>query len=155
MDLPMTVNFSSKNFFSILNLGLVLTGTVFFLQSANALETSCITAGRFNADGKWSPQFQSVKLLDDTGRSLSVKLKSELVLVRGVELLEPALLSGCEGERALTRGTDVITDKAPVPAAKPGRHNVIGLGFPKLQIGGELVELKLQVNTDQIVMITR
>jgi hypothetical protein len=36
-----------------------------------------------------------------------------------------------------------------------GRHNVIGLGFPKLQIGGELVELKLQVNADQIVMITR
>jgi hypothetical protein len=86
---------------------------------------------------------------------LSVKLKSELVLVRGVELLEPALLSGCEGDRALARGTDVITDKAPVPAAKPGRHNVIGIGFPKLQIGGELVELKVQVNTDQIVMITR
>ena len=151
----MTVNFSSKNFFSILNLGLVLTGTVFFLQSANASETSCITAGRFNADGKWSPQFKSVKLLDDSGRSLTVKLKSELVLVRGVELLEPALLSGCEGDRALTRATDVITDKAPVPAAKPGRHNVIGLGFPKLQIGGELVELKLQVNTGQIVMIIR
>ena len=155
MELLMTVNFSFKNFFLILNLGLVLTGTALFLQSANASETSCITAGRFNADGKWSPQFKSVKLLDDSGRSLSVKLKSELALVRGVELLEPALLSGCEGDRALTRGTDVITDKAPVPAAKPGRHNVIGIGFPKLQIGGELVELKVQVNTDQIVMITR
>ena len=94
-------------------------------------------------------------MLDDAGLSLSVKLKSELALVRGVELLEPALLSGCEGDRALTRGTDVITNKAPVPAVKPGRHNVIGLGFPKLQIGGELVELKLQVNADQIVMITR
>ena len=151
----MTVNFSFNKFFSILNLGLVLTGNALFLQSANASETSCITAGRFNDDGKWSPQFKSVKLLDDSGRSLSVKLKSELALVRGVELLEPALLSGCEGDRALTRGTDVITDKAPVPAAKPGRHNVIGIGFPKLQIGGELVELKVQVNTDQIVMITR
>jgi hypothetical protein len=155
MELPMTVNFSFKNIFPILNLGLVLTGTALFLQSANASETSCITAGRFNADGKWSPQFQSVKLLDDAGRSLTVKLKSELALVRGVELLEPALLSGCEGDRALTRGTDAITDKAPVPAAKPGRHNVIGLGFPKLQIGGELVELKLQVSADQMVMITR
>jgi hypothetical protein len=157
MELLMTVNFSFKNFFSILNFGLVLTGTALFLQSANASETSCITAGRFNADGKWSPQFKSVKLLDDSGRSLSVKLKSELALVRGVELLEPALLSGCEGDRALTRGTDVITNKAPAPAAKLGRHNVIGLGFPKLQIGGELVELKLQlqVSADQMVMITR
>ena len=151
----MTVNFSFKNFFSILNLGFVLTGTALFSQSANASEASCITAGRFNGDGKWSPQFQSVKLLDDVGRGLSVKLKSELALVRGVELLEPALLSECEGDRALTRGADAITDKAPVPAAKPGRHNVIGLGFPKLQIGGELVELKVQVSADQIVMITR
>jgi hypothetical protein len=155
MELPMTVNFSFINLFSSLNLGLVLTGTALFLQSANASETSCITAGRFNADGKWSPQFKSVKFLDDAGRSLTVKLKSELALVSGVELLEPALLSGCEGDRALTRGTDVITNKAPVPAAKPGRHNVIGLGFPKLQIGGELVELKLQVSADQMVMITR
>jgi len=108
----MTIDFSVKNFLSILKVSLVLTGTVLFLQSANASDASCITAGRFNADGKWSPQFQSVKLLDDTGRSLSVKLKSELALVRGVELLEPALLSGCEGDRALTRGgTDLITDK--------------------------------------------
>ena len=151
----MTVNFSFKNFFSILNLGLVLTGTALFSQSANASESSCITAGRFNGDGKWSPQFQSVKLLDDAGRALSVKLKSELALVRGVELLEPALLSECEGDRALTRCADAITDKAPVPAVKPGRHSVIGLGFPKLQIGGELVELKVQVNIDQIVMINR
>ena len=140
--------------FSILKASLVLTGTL-ILQSANASETSCITAGRFNADGNWSPQFQSVKLLDDTGRRLSVKLKSELSLVRGVELLQPALLSGCEGDRALNRGNDVITDKAPVPAAKSGRYTVIGIGFPKLQIGGDLVELKLQVNVDQIVMITR
>ena len=151
----MTVNFSVKNFLSILKVSLVLTGTVLILQSANASETSCITAGRLNADGNWSPQFQSVKLLDDTGRSLSVKLKSELTLVRGVELLEPALLSVCEGDRALTRGNDVITNKAPVPAVKSGRHSVIGLGFPRLQIGGELVELKVQVNADQIVMITR
>jgi hypothetical protein len=151
----MTINLSVKNFLLILKLSLVLTGTALFLQSANASDASCITAGRFNADGKWSPQFQSVKLLDDAGRSLSVRLKSELTLVRGVELLEPALLSGCEGDRVLNRSTDVTTDKAPVPAAKPGRHNVIGLGFPKLQIGGELVELKVQVNVDQIVMITR
>ena len=141
--------------FSILKVSLVLTGTALFLQSANASEASCITAGRLNADGNWSPQFQSVKLLDDTGRSLFVKRKSELALVRGVELLEPALLSGCEGDRALNRGNDVITDKAPVPAAKSGRYKVIGLGFPKLQIGGELVELKVQLNAEQIVMMTR
>ena len=50
---------------------------------------------------------------------------------------------------------NMLFQKFNIPAAKPGRHNVIGIGFPKLQIGGELVELKVQVNTDQIVMITR
>jgi hypothetical protein len=38
----------------------------------------------------------------------------------------------------------VTTDKAPVPAAKSCRHKVFSLEFPKLQIGGELVELKAQ-----------
>ena len=155
MEFLMTVNFSIKKLFSILNTSLVLIGTALVCQSANASETSCITAGRLNADGNWSPQFQSVRLLDDTGRNLSVKLKSELMSVRSVELLEPALLSGCDGDRVLTRGNDVITDKAPVPAAKSGRYKVIGLGFPKLQIGGELVELKVQLNAEQIVMMTR
>jgi hypothetical protein len=73
-----------------------------------------------------------------------VKLKSELTLVRGVDLTEPTLLFGCESDRALTLGADVTTDKAPVPAAKSCRHKVFSLEFPKLQIGGELVELKAQ-----------
>ena len=141
--------------YRLLKACLLLTFNAFFFQLANEAEASCITAGRLNTDGKWSPQFQSVKLLDDKGRSLSVKLKSELTLVRSVELLEPALLSGCEGDRPLTRGNDAASHKAPVPAAKPGRYSVNGLGFPKLQIGGELVELQLQVNADQIVMMTR
>ena len=143
------------NFFPTLKASVLLAGTALTLATACASESSCITAGRFNDAGNWSPQFQSVRLLDDTGQNLSVKLKSELMSVRSVELLEPALLSGCEGDRVLTRGNDVITDKAPVPAAKSGRYTVIGIGFPKLQIGGDLVELKLQVNVDQIVMINR
>jgi hypothetical protein len=32
---------------------------------------------------------------------------------------------------------------------------VVGLGFPKLQTGGELVELEVTIAADQIVMITR
>ena len=151
----MTVKLVSMNLFPTLKASLSLGGAVFFLSVANASETSCITAGRMNADGNWSPQFQSVRLLDDAGRRLSVKLKSELTIVRGVELTEPALLSGCVGDREIARGNDAIPEKAPVPAAKAGRLNVISVGFPKLQIGGELVELKVQVNTDQIVMITR
>ena len=45
--------------------------------------------------------------------------------------------------------------KAPVPAAKPGRVNVVGLGYPQLRVGGALVEVKVQVTADQIVMLIR
>jgi len=40
---------------------------------------------------------------------------------------------------------DDATIKGAVPVAKPGRFNVVGLGFPVLQTGGELVELKLSL----------
>ena len=115
---------------------------------------SCITAGRM-ASGVWAPQFSSVRLLDDTGRQLTIRRKAELSRVRGVELTEHALLSACEGDKPLTRGGDAASASGPVPAAKPGRLTVVGVGFPKLQTGGELVELEVRVDADQIVMIAR
>lgn len=124
-----------------------------FLATA-AQASSCITAGRMDA-GRWAPQFQSVRLLDEAGKLLSVKNKSELARVRSVELTEPTLLSVCTGDQPLTRGDDVPAPKGPVPAAKPGRLSVAGVTFPKLQVGGELVELKVTVAPDQVVMLTR
>jgi hypothetical protein len=114
----------------------------------------CITAGRMDA-GTWAPQFPSVRLLDAQGRLLPVKNKSELTRVHGVELTEKALLSTCEGVKPLTRGPDTVATQGPVPAARPGRLSVVGVGFPKLQTGGELVELELVVSADQIVMVMR
>ena len=63
-------------------------------------------------------------------------------------------MSACDGNKSLTRGDDA-TIKGAVPAAKPGRFDVVGLGFPKLQIVGELVEFEITVAADQIGMITR
>ena len=115
--------------------------------------SSCITAGRMD-NSVWAPQFLSVRLLDETGRIVPVKNKSELTQVRVVELTEAALLSVCDGNKPVARG-EGVQSKGPVPAAKPGRFNVVGLGFPKLQIGGELVEFEITVAADQIAMITR
>ena len=115
--------------------------------------STCITAGRMDTAG-WAPQFKSVHLLNEAGRVLVVKNKSELIHVKAVELKETALLSICDGNKSLTRGNDA-TVKGAVPAAKPGRFNVVGLGFPKLQVGGELVEFEVTIATDQIVMISR
>ena len=121
------------------------------LNGAHA--TTCITAGRMDTAG-WAPQFKSVHLLNEAGRVLVVKNKSELTQVKAVELKEAALLSVCDGNKSLTRGDDA-TIKSAVPAAKPGRFNVVGLGFPMLQTGGELVEFEIIVAADQIAMITR
>ena len=121
------------------------------LNGAHA--STCITAGRMDTEG-WAPQFKSVHLLNEAGRVLVVKNKSELTQVKAVELKEAALLSTCDGNKSLTRGDDASI-KGAVPSAKPGRFNVVGLGFPKLQIGGELVEFEITVTADQIAMITR
>ena len=102
----------------------------------------------------WAPQFKSVHLLNEAGRVLVVKNKSELMQVKAVELKEAALLSTCDGNKSLTRGGDT-TIKGAVPAAKPGRFDVVGFSLPKLQIGGELVEFEITVAVDQIAMITR
>ena len=132
---------------------LLLTAALACLLSNGVQASTCITAGRMDAAG-WAPQFQTVRLLDGAGRIFPVRNKSDLTQVRAVELTEAALLSVCDGNKALTHG-DGATTKGPVPAAKPGRFNVAGLGFPKLQTGGELVELEISVPADQIVMITR
>lgn len=122
---------------------------------AQTADASCISAGRLGGDGRWAPQFREVRLLDESGRALVSRGKADLSRVRGVELTQPALLSACAGERGLTRGEDTPTAKAPVPAARPGRLAVDGVVFAKLQTGGELVELKVQVAPDQVVMVTR
>jgi hypothetical protein len=114
--------------------------------------STCITAGRMD-NSVWAPQFQSVRLLDGAGRIVPVKNKSELMQVRAVELTDPALLSICDGNKAVARGGGVNV-KGPVPAAKPGRFNVAGLGFPKLQ-NGELVEFELTIAADQIMIVMR
>lgn len=128
----------------------LLLAACFFSISVQA--STCITAGRMN-NSVWAPQYQSVRLLDDAGRILPVRNKSELTQVRAVELTEAALLSVCDGNKVVSQGKSVQA-KGPVPAAKPGRFTVAGLGFPKLQ-NGELVEFELTIAADQIVMITR
>jgi hypothetical protein len=123
-----------------------------YMLSLGVQASTCITAGRMD-NSVLEPQFQSVRLLDETGRILPVKYKSELSRVRAVELTKTALLSVCDGNQTVARGKGAQV-KGPVPAAKPGRFNVAGLGFPKLQ-NGELVEFEVTIAADQIVMITR
>lgn len=123
---------------------------------AHASDVACITAGRLNSNGQWAPKFDSVRLLDGLGRAISSSKKDELKNLQALEITEPALLSACLGDKPMTPadGSQAQT-KSPVPAAKPGRVVVVGLGYPQLRVGGTLVEVKIQVSEDQIVMLTR
>lgn len=127
------------NAFKIFKSSLLLAAC---LLSIGVQASSCITAGRMD-NSVWAPQFLSIRLLDDAGRILPVKNKSELTQVRAVELTEATLLSVCDENKAVARG-EGVQSKGPVPAAKPGRFNVVGLNFPKLQ-NGELVEFEVTI----------
>lgn len=123
---------------------------------AYASDVACITAGRLDSHGQWAPKFDSVRLLDGLGRAISSSNRDELKNLQALEITEPALLSACLGNKPMTPavGSQAQT-KSPVPAAKPGRVIVVGLGYPQLRVGGTLVEVKVQVSEDQIVMLSR
>lgn len=124
-------------------------------QTAAAAEAPCITAGRLDTGGRWAPQFAGVRLLDDAGRVLQQPAREALLRVREAELTDVALLSRCDGNAALAKGEDAPAPKASVPAASRGRLKVTAVGFPKLQTGGELVELQVQVPPERVVMVAR
>jgi len=147
---PETPSFSSRLLRVVLLLS-ISCGSV-----AYASDLACITAGRLDSNGQWAPKFDSVRLLDGLGRAISSSKKDELRNLQALEITEPALLSACLGEKPMTPadGSQSQT-KSPVPAAKPGRVAVVGVDYPQLRVGGALVEVKVQVTADQIVMITR
>ncbi len=81
----------------------LLSAAIACLFSTSVQASTCITAGQMD-NAVWAPQFQSVRFLDDVGRNLTVKNKSELVQVRAVELTEAALLSVWGGIELPTQG---------------------------------------------------
>ncbi|MBM3371801.1 MAG: hypothetical protein FJY46_13860 [Betaproteobacteria bacterium] len=121
---------------------------------AQNIETGCITAGRLDSGGRWAPQLSSVRLLDNEGKQILVKIKSELNRVRAAALDEATPFSRCEGEKFLKRGDNSPLSEAQVTAIRPGTVTVVGVGFPKLRVGGELVELQVQVGSKEILMVT-
>jgi hypothetical protein len=119
---------------------------------------SCILAGRLTVEQRWAPRLPGVELLGQDGKRVSGAYKQQLAGIRQVRLTQPALLSRCDGSGELTRADDLPAQpKSPVPAASagPGLLAVEAVSFPKLRTGGELVELKLAVPADRVVMLTR
>ena len=121
---------------------------------AQTTDANCIVAGRLGETG-WAPRMQGIQLLAQDGRAITASDKASLAAVKQVRLFEPALLSRCDGSNELALGPDVPGAKAPVPALGPGVVSVEAVNYPKLRRGGELVELKLTVPAQRVMMVTR
>ena len=124
-------------------------------QQINAGE--CIIAGRITADEKWAPRMQGVQWLAPRGRVVTTAGKQALADVEQVRLARPALLTRCDGDGELAHAEDLPSSgpKEAVPAIAPGVVDVEKVSFPRLRNGGELVELKLRLPLDRVVMVKR
>jgi len=118
-------------------------------------DARCIVAGRLS-DGQWAPRFATIHLLGADGNPIAAPAKAALANVRRAMLDEPALLSKCDGSHTLFNAdNEPPGTRTEVPALARGTVDVEGVAYPKLQTGGELVELRVRVPADGWVMLTR
>ena len=127
--------------------------------SAMAAEASCIVAGRVNAEQQWAPRLQGLELQGQDGKRVLTSNRDALQAIKRVRVLTPTLLSNCDVSAALTQGDTLPQQaKTAVPAIKADSATwlvVEAVNFPKLQVGGELVELRVQVPAERVQMLTR
>jgi hypothetical protein len=132
-----------------------VAATVSLPAAAQQDAGQCILAGRIT-EAAWAPRFESVQLLDASGQGLAAADRNALGGVRQARLGEPALLSRCNGDGPLPRADDEPPRaKSEVPALSAGLVEVESVGFPQLRTGGVLVELKVRVPAERVVMLTR
>ncbi|MBC5782844.1 hypothetical protein H8N03_07785 [Ramlibacter sp. USB13] len=118
-------------------------------------DAQCIVAGRLS-DGLWAPKHGTIHLFDGDGRPVATPTKAALANVRRATLDEPALLSKCDGNNTLFNADNEPPGrKTEVPALARGTVEVESVAYPKLQVGGELVELRVRVPAERVVMMTR
>ena len=118
-------------------------------------DTYCIIAGRLS-DGQWAPRFEAVQLRGADGRVITGPSKEALAEVKSAQLARPALLSRCDGNLPLANGDNEPAAKKPqATAAARGTVLVEAVSFPKLRAGAELVELRVRVPADGLVMLAR
>ncbi len=134
---------------------LLAAAAVFAAPALAQSDAQCILAGRLS-DGAWAPHFEAVRLLGAGGEQIFSSDRASLAGVKRASLSAPALLSRCDGDQALFNADNESAGrKTDVPALARGSVDVEGVSFPKLRTGGELVELRVRVPADRVVMLTR
>ncbi|HVE51953.1 MAG TPA: hypothetical protein VNB23_01075 [Ramlibacter sp.] len=128
-----------------------LLGAPAFAQS----EAQCIVAGRVS-DAQWAPRLAGVQLLGSDGRPVAGASRQALAGVKQARLAQPALLSRCDGDAPLFNAdNEAAGRKTEVPALSAGVVQVEGVAFPRLRTGGELVELRVRVPAERVVLLAR
>ena len=118
-------------------------------------EAQCIVAGRLSA-GLWAPKQGTIHLFGADGKPIATPTRAALANVKRATLDQPALLSKCDGDNALfVADGEAPGTKTEVPGLASGTVEVEGVAFPKLRTGGNLVELRVRVPSDRVVMLTR
>jgi hypothetical protein len=136
--------------------GLALATSLILPAAAQTDAGACILAGRITTDQRWAPRFAGVQLLGANGQAVTGAGKQGLSHVRQVKLSQPALLARCDGNADLARADDEPPQaKTQVPAVSAGTVDVESVSFPRLRTGGELVELRLRLPAERVVMLTR
>jgi hypothetical protein len=125
--------------------------------ATNSALDQCILAGRLDDQQRWAPQARGVQLLNAAGEPVISASKEALATVKAVRLSQPALLSSCQGNQALPAGGDITGKKTPAPAvaASTTLISVQAVTYPPLKVGGELVELKLELQNARLIQLTR
>jgi hypothetical protein len=155
------LEFAMSRFFSyssVHGLQLALLAALVSASSAQAQpsDAQCILAGRLDSQQRWAPQARGVQLLDASGQTVRGSGKEALATVKSVRLTQPALLASCSGNQPLPAGGDV-TGKKPSPALSAGQEAIAVqmVAYPPLKVGGDLVELKLDVPSARVITLSR
>jgi hypothetical protein len=136
-------------------LAVALAAACVSFPAAAQSDGQCIVAGRLSG-GQWAPRMAGVQLLAGNGQAVAGASRDSLAAVRQVRVAQPALLSRCDGNNALTNAdNDPAQPKGQVPALSAGTFEVESVAFPRLRTGGELVELKVRAAAERVVMLTR
>lgn len=134
---------------------LVAAASLFVAPAMAQVDAGCIVAGRLS-EGLWAPKFAAIHLFSGQGRPVATPTRQALQEVRRATLDAPALLSRCDGEGSLASADgEPAGRKEPAPALAPGDVEVLGVSFPRLRTGGTLVELRVRVPAERVVMLTR
>jgi hypothetical protein len=118
-------------------------------------QSDCIVAGRLEA-ARWAPKFAGVQLLGAHGQVVASADKKIVSTTSQVRITRPALLSKCDGNNLLANAdNEPAGKKEALPSLAAGVFDVEAVSYPKLRTGGELVELRVRVPADKVVLSSR